>query len=146
MLEQIAECRTAIFDKTGTLTYGAPELTERLLAPGFDPGEVLTLVASVERYSKHPLARAILAAAKKDGLELPEATEVSEARVRACAERSRATGCGSRAATGSRRWGWPAATSYRRRGTASSAWWRSTRPTRRRCGSATRRARRAVRS
>ncbi len=79
VLEQIAECRTAIFDKTGTLTYGAPELTERLLAPGFDPGEVLTLVASVERYSKHPLARAILAAAKKDGLELPEATEVSEA-------------------------------------------------------------------
>jgi heavy metal translocating P-type ATPase len=79
VLEQIAECRTAIFDKTGTLTYGAPELTEQLIAPGFDQEEVLTLAASLERYSKHPLARAILAAAREDALQLPEATEVSEA-------------------------------------------------------------------
>ena len=78
VLEQIAECRTAIFDKTGTLTYGEPKLTEQLIAPGFDQKEVLTLVASLERYSKHPLARAILAAAKEAGLQLPEATEVSE--------------------------------------------------------------------
>jgi len=35
-------------------------------------------VAGLERYSKHPLARAILAAAKADGIQLPEATEVSE--------------------------------------------------------------------
>ena len=78
VLEQIAECRTAIFDKTGTLTYGEPKLTEQLVAPGFEQNEVLTLVASLERYSKHPLARAILAAAKEDGIQLPEATEVSE--------------------------------------------------------------------
>ena len=78
VLEQIAGCRTAIFDKTGTLTYGEPTLTEQLIAPGFAQREVLTLVASLERYSKHPLARAILAAAKEDALELPEATEVSE--------------------------------------------------------------------
>ena len=78
VLEQIAECRTAIFDKTGTLTYGEPALTEQLIAPGFEQGEVLTLVASLERYSKHPLARAILAAAKEAGIQLPEATEVSE--------------------------------------------------------------------
>jgi heavy metal translocating P-type ATPase len=78
VLEQIAECRTAIFDKTGTLTYGAPKLTEQLIAPGFAQKEVLTLVASLERYSKHPLARAILTAAKADGIPLPEATEVSE--------------------------------------------------------------------
>ncbi len=77
-LEQIAGCRTAIFDKTGTLTYGAPKLTEQIIAPGFAQKEVLTLVASLERYSKHPLARAILAAAETDGLVLPEATEVSE--------------------------------------------------------------------
>ena len=37
VLEQIAECRTAIFDKTGTLTYGEPKLTEQLIAPGFAP-------------------------------------------------------------------------------------------------------------
>ena len=78
VLEQIAECRTAIFDKTGTLTYGAPKLTEQLIAPGFAQKEVLSLVAGLERYSKHPLAGAILAAAKADGLPLPEATEVSE--------------------------------------------------------------------
>ncbi len=78
VLEQIAGCRTAIFDKTGTLTYGEPKLTEQLIAPGFAQREVLTLVASLERYSKHPLARAILAAAKENALELPEAAEVSE--------------------------------------------------------------------
>jgi heavy metal translocating P-type ATPase len=78
VLEQITGCRTAIFDKTGTLTYGEPALTEQLIAPGFSQPEVLRLVASVERYSKHPLAGAILAAAKKDALQLPEVTEVSE--------------------------------------------------------------------
>ncbi len=78
VLEQIAGCRTAIFDKTGTLTYGEPKLTEQLIASGFAQKEVLTLVASLERYSKHPLARAILAAAKGEALHLPEATEVSE--------------------------------------------------------------------
>ncbi len=79
VLEQIAECRTAIFDKTGTLTYGEPTLTEQLVAPGFEQKEVLTLVASLERYSKHPLARAILAAAKAQSLALPEAIDVGEA-------------------------------------------------------------------
>ena len=78
VLEQIAGCRTAIFDKTGTLTYGEPTLTEQLIAPGFAQRDVLTLVASLERYSKHPLARAILAAAAEGALTLPEATEVSE--------------------------------------------------------------------
>ncbi len=78
VLEQIAGCRTAIFDKTGTLTYGEPALTEQLMATGFDQKEVLTLVASLERYSKHPLSRAITAAAKEQKLTLPEASAVSE--------------------------------------------------------------------
>ena len=78
MLEQIATCRTAIFDKTGTLTYGEPKLTEQFTIPGFAAREVLTLVASLERYSKHPLARAILAAANEDAIQLPAATEVHE--------------------------------------------------------------------
>jgi heavy metal translocating P-type ATPase len=78
VLEQIAQCRTAIFDKTGTLTYGEPKLTEQVIDPSFEQKEVLTLVASLERYSKHPLARAILAAAKADNILLPEATEVGE--------------------------------------------------------------------
>ena len=78
VLEQIAECRTAIFDKTGTLTYGEPKLTEQLIAPGFTQKEVLKLVASLEGYSKHPLARAILAAAKEEKIVVPESTQVSE--------------------------------------------------------------------
>ena len=78
VLEQIAGCRTAIFDKTGTLTYGEPKLTEQLIAPGFAQQEVLTLVASLERYSKHPLARAVLAAAAEAGIQVPEASEVGE--------------------------------------------------------------------
>jgi heavy metal translocating P-type ATPase len=78
VLEQIAGCRTAIFDKTGTLTYGEPKLTEQIIATGLEAKSVLTLVASLERYSKHPLARAILAAAKEKDLALPEATEVGE--------------------------------------------------------------------
>ena len=56
VLEQIDSCRTAIFDKTGTLTYGEPKLAEQLIAPGLEQREVLTLAASLERYSKHPLA------------------------------------------------------------------------------------------
>ena len=78
VLEQITECRTAIFDKTGTLTYGEPKLTEQFIAGGFGQKEVLTLVASLERYSKHPLSGAILAAAREQGLGLREATEVIE--------------------------------------------------------------------
>ena len=78
VLEQIAECRTAIFDKTGTLTYGAPKLTEQLIAPGFSQKQVLTLAASLARYSKHPLARAIFEEAKADGIALAEAIRVSE--------------------------------------------------------------------
>jgi heavy metal translocating P-type ATPase len=79
VLEQIGSCRTAIFDKTGTLTYGAPKLTEQIMAPDFEQKEVLTLVASLERYSKHPLARAILAEAESNKLELAETGAVSEA-------------------------------------------------------------------
>ena len=78
VLERISECRTAIFDKTGTLTYGAPKLTEQIIAAAFTQTEVLTLVASLERYSKHPLAGAILAAAKREALALRDAAGVNE--------------------------------------------------------------------
>ena len=64
VLEKIDTCRTAIFDKTGTLTYGEPKLTELLPAAGYSEEDVLQLVASIERYSKHPLSGAILEAAE----------------------------------------------------------------------------------
>ncbi|HTI52113.1 MAG TPA: heavy metal translocating P-type ATPase, partial [Planctomycetaceae bacterium] len=78
VLENVDTCRTAIFDKTGTLTYGEPKLTEILCLPEFSDEEVLQLVASLERYSKHPLSGAILAAAENSRLALHEVGEVSE--------------------------------------------------------------------
>ncbi|MCA9246724.1 MAG: heavy metal translocating P-type ATPase [Planctomycetales bacterium] len=78
VLETMDTCRTIIFDKTGTLTYGKPQLTDQLVTANHDPQEVLTLVASVERYSKHPLAVAITEAASNDALALPEAISISE--------------------------------------------------------------------
>lgn len=77
-LEQVDSCRTLIFDKTGTLTYGRPVLTEVLAAPGFAKEEVLRLAASIEQYSKHPLAGAILTAAKAAGLGFEAVTHISE--------------------------------------------------------------------
>jgi heavy metal translocating P-type ATPase len=77
-LEKISQCRTAIFDKTGTLTYGRPKLTEVVANDGFDPNQVLTLAASLERYSKHPLASAILDAARDRNLPIQEAASISE--------------------------------------------------------------------
>jgi heavy metal translocating P-type ATPase len=76
VLEELNYCKTIIFDKTGTLTYAEPSLTEELVAPGFDAAELLALVASLERYSKHPLAKAILTHAKN--LPLKDATNIHE--------------------------------------------------------------------
>ena len=78
VLEQADTCRTMIFDKTGTLTYGKPALSELLTASGFDDDEVLMLVASLERYSKHPLARAVVSAAEEHKLATHEPARVSE--------------------------------------------------------------------
>jgi heavy metal translocating P-type ATPase len=78
ILEVIETCRTAMFDKTGTLTYGEPQLTEVLTTAEFSRDEVLALVASIERYSRHPLASAIINEAKASGLAPAEAGEVDE--------------------------------------------------------------------
>ncbi len=78
VLERVSRCRTALFDKTGTLTYGEPTLTEVVVAPGVDRDEVLSLTASLERYSRHPLATAVIAGAERDRLSLGEALKVSE--------------------------------------------------------------------
>ena len=77
-LEQVSSVRTAIFDKTGTLTYGEPTLVKQIVAPMFEPDRVLALVASLEHYSKHPLAHAIVSAANAQGLATQPASSVSE--------------------------------------------------------------------
>lgn len=78
VLEQIDRCRTLIFDKTGTLTYGKPALSEILCAPGFTQELVLQAVASLERYSKHPLSRAVLDAAQHAHLPAEPVSDISE--------------------------------------------------------------------
>jgi len=78
ILETIGTCRTAIFDKTGTLTYGRPSLTALIPAKNQNKQEILTLIASLERYSKHPLSSAIIKAAEKAGLALLSVTHIAE--------------------------------------------------------------------
>ena len=78
VLERIDGCRTIILDKTGTLTYGEPKLTDRFNADGADDDLVLRLAAGLERYSKHPLAKPILDAARQRQLTIAEPTAVRE--------------------------------------------------------------------
>ncbi len=75
-LEDIDRCRVFIFDKTGTLTYGTPSVSNVVYGEGFEREQVLGVVASLEKYSRHPLAGALVEA----GAGLPEAeiTEVHE--------------------------------------------------------------------
>ncbi|MFO0805275.1 MAG: heavy metal translocating P-type ATPase [Gemmataceae bacterium] len=78
VLEKLDTCRVAIFDKTGTLTYGRPSLVELIASEDFTREEVLQLTASLERYSRHPLAGAVLDAAEEARLPLLEASQVAE--------------------------------------------------------------------
>ncbi len=78
VLERLPTCRTAIFDKTGTLTYGKPVLTEMMAVADIEPNFILQNAASLERYSKHPLASAILQAAEQKHLPFLNATSVTE--------------------------------------------------------------------
>lgn len=78
ILERLDSCRTLLVDKTGTLTYGKPILSE-VVCLGRWPREVLLqLAASLERYSKHPLANAVMAAVKEEDIPFLDAENVSE--------------------------------------------------------------------
>ena len=69
-LERFEKIDTLVIDKTGTLTEGKPAVTAITSLDGFDENEVLRLAASVEQASEHPLAAAIVHAAKDRGLTL----------------------------------------------------------------------------
>jgi len=71
-LQLLQETTIVAVDKTGTLTEGRPALTDLMVADGFDKDDVLRLVAAVETTSEHPIAEAIVQAAKAKGIELPE--------------------------------------------------------------------------
>ena len=79
ILEKMESCHVLIVDKTGTLTYGKPRLTNVQLLDQFPSELVLRYVASLERYSKHPLASAVLAAAAAEGISLLDVADISEA-------------------------------------------------------------------
>ncbi|MFM8733982.1 MAG: heavy metal translocating P-type ATPase [Pirellulales bacterium] len=78
ILERLETCRTAIFDKTGTLTYGTPRLTEAVTLGPLSEADVLALAASLETYSKHPLAAAVTEAAAERGVRLLEVEALTE--------------------------------------------------------------------
>lgn len=77
-LETIDTCRTIIFDKTGTLTYGRPSVTAVQIFNAMPPERVLSLVGALERYSKHPLAEALVNEAERLEAPVYEPVEVSE--------------------------------------------------------------------
>jgi len=74
VLERFEKVDTLVVDKTGTLTEGKPRVTAVVAAPGFDESTVVSLGASLEKSSEHPLAAAILAAAAERNLALQAVT------------------------------------------------------------------------
>lgn len=78
ILEKMETCRVLIVDKTGTLTYGRPRMTSVDCFGATSHDMALQYAASLERYSKHPLAGAVVAAAGEAGLALLNVEDVSE--------------------------------------------------------------------
>ncbi len=74
-LQRLRSATVAALDKTGTLTRGQPELTDLVPAPGFQRDRVLALMAAVETRSEHPVAEAILTAAREAGVPVEEVSE-----------------------------------------------------------------------
>jgi len=90
-LERFAKVDTLVVDKTGTLTEGRPKVTALVPAQGRDETELLRLAASLERASEHPLAAAIVGAAKERGVEIGEAEDFDSLTGRGV--RGRVDGC-----------------------------------------------------
>jgi heavy metal translocating P-type ATPase len=77
-LEAMARIRTLILDKTGTLTDGRPQIVSIDSADGTSQDDILRLAAALDQASKHPVAQAIVAAARARGLDLPVPSNVTE--------------------------------------------------------------------
>ena len=77
-LEVMARARTLVLDKTGTLTDGRPRIASITTHDGFDEGDCLLLAAALEQASKHPMAQALVEAARERGLALPVPGDVIE--------------------------------------------------------------------
>lgn len=77
-LETMARIRTLILDKTGTLTDGRPQIVSNDSAGDMAEDDILRLAAALDQASKHPVAQAVVAAAKARGFVLPVPSEVEE--------------------------------------------------------------------
>lgn len=77
-LEAMARTHTLVLDKTGTLTDGRPQITRIERRDGLSEDALLRLAASLDQVSRHPIAQAIVAAAKSRGLTLATPSEVHE--------------------------------------------------------------------
>ena len=73
-LQSLTSVSVVALDKTGTLTEGRPLLTDLLVSEGFSRSDILALVAAAETMSEHPVATAIVEAARSEGLIVPEAS------------------------------------------------------------------------
>lgn len=71
-LETLAKIDTVVMDKTGTITIGEPRITDIKAFAEHNENEILTMAAAVERYSEHPLSKAIIKKAEEQGLQIPE--------------------------------------------------------------------------
>ncbi|RJS93026.1 heavy metal translocating P-type ATPase [Salinisphaera sp. Q1T1-3] len=74
-IEQLAGIDTAVFDKTGTLTEGQPKLTSLVAVGSYSKSRTLAYAAAVEAASEHPVAAAIVTAARAQGLEIPAVSD-----------------------------------------------------------------------
>ncbi len=74
-LERFEKVDTLVVDKTGTLTEGKPRVVAVVPAAGFDEGGILSLAASLERSSEHPLGAAIVASARDKGLAMQDVAD-----------------------------------------------------------------------
>ncbi|MER5224854.1 heavy metal translocating P-type ATPase [Streptomyces flaveus] len=81
VMERLGQVDTVALDKTGTLTEGTPRVTDVRPLPesGLDESELLTLAAAAEHPSEHPLARAVVDAARERGLDLPATEDFTSA-------------------------------------------------------------------
>ena len=77
-LEALGRARTLLLDKTGTLTEGHPRVLDVIAAPGWQSSQVLRLAASIDQYSPHVLAQAVVDSARERGLRLSAPSDVSE--------------------------------------------------------------------
>ncbi len=76
-LQTLKDIKAIVFDKTGTLTTGKPYVSQIIPLPGVEEEDILKITAGLEQGSEHPVARAVLEAAKDRNLTIPQAQKIT---------------------------------------------------------------------